>query len=175
MPLVDASLLHRELGQPESPWRHGAGADLCARAAGHPALRQRPTSCSCRGGGKNSIRSSNGPVAWRIFELSEPMCRDALAREGVVFLRIGGESSTRRSRVKQRNDAEFAHVAAWRYAGDGVAPVPLREPLDSSTRPCREELSLMRLILQIWRQKNEQATGRLCRYEGQRCHGGDVV
>ncbi len=61
------------------------------------------------------------------IELGELMCRDALHRE---------ESCGGHFRVEyqeegeaKRNDAEFAYVGAWEYAGAGKPPILNKEPL----------------------------------------------
>jgi succinate dehydrogenase / fumarate reductase flavoprotein subunit len=61
------------------------------------------------------------------LELGELMCRDALNRE---------ESCGGHFRVEyqdegeaKRNDEEFAYVAAWEYAGEGVPQILNKEPL----------------------------------------------
>ena len=71
------------------------------------------------------------------FELSELMCRDALARQESCGSHFRVEYATEQGEAK-RNDGEFAHVAAWRYAGEGAAPVPLREPLQFEYVPLAE-------------------------------------
>ena len=61
------------------------------------------------------------------IELGELMCRDALAREEScgghfrVEYQDAGEA--------QRNDDEYAYVAAWEFAGEGKAPILNKEPL----------------------------------------------
>ncbi|MDQ8157861.1 MAG: fumarate reductase/succinate dehydrogenase flavoprotein subunit [Gemmatimonadota bacterium] len=61
------------------------------------------------------------------IELGELMCRDALAREEScgghfrVEYQDAGEA--------QRNDDDFAYVAAWEFAGEGKAPILNKEPL----------------------------------------------
>ncbi len=61
------------------------------------------------------------------LELGELMCRDALDREEScgghfrVEYQDAGEA--------QRNDDDFAYVAAWEYAGENAAPILNKEPL----------------------------------------------
>jgi len=64
------------------------------------------------------------------FELAELMCRDALAREESCGCHFREEYQTAQGDA-QRDDARFAHVAAWEYAGPGrdQAPILHQEPL----------------------------------------------
>jgi succinate dehydrogenase / fumarate reductase flavoprotein subunit len=62
------------------------------------------------------------------FTIAELMCRDALAREESVGCHFRTEHQTRDGEA-QRNDREFAHVAAWFFSGEDSAPELVREPL----------------------------------------------
>ncbi len=62
------------------------------------------------------------------LELAELMCRDALHREESCGGHFRTEYQTEDGEAL-RNDADFAYVAAWRFAGDGEAPVLHKEPL----------------------------------------------
>jgi len=74
----------------------------------------------------NQALEKAGRVA-DFIELGDLMCRDALAREEScgghfrVEYQDAGEA--------QRNDDEFAYVAAWEFAGEGKAPILNKEPL----------------------------------------------
>ncbi|HKZ06354.1 MAG TPA: fumarate reductase/succinate dehydrogenase flavoprotein subunit [Methylomirabilota bacterium] len=62
------------------------------------------------------------------LELGELMCRDALAREESCGCHFRTEYQTEQGEA-QRDDAGFAHVAAWMPGEDGRGPVRLSEPL----------------------------------------------
>jgi len=62
------------------------------------------------------------------LELGELMCRDALAREESCGCHFREEHQYPDGECK-RDDANFAHVAAWEYAGEGKTPVRNIEPL----------------------------------------------
>jgi succinate dehydrogenase / fumarate reductase flavoprotein subunit len=62
------------------------------------------------------------------FEIAELMCRDALAREESAGCHFREEHQTPDGEC-QRDDAHFAHVAAWLCQGPARAPTRLREPL----------------------------------------------
>jgi succinate dehydrogenase / fumarate reductase, flavoprotein subunit len=62
------------------------------------------------------------------FELAELMCLDALTREESCGGHFREEYQTAEGEA-QRDDARFAHVAAWEYRGDGESPVRHEEAL----------------------------------------------
>jgi succinate dehydrogenase / fumarate reductase flavoprotein subunit len=62
------------------------------------------------------------------LEFAELMCLDALHREESCGGHFRVEHQTEDGEAK-RNDAEFAYVAAWEYAGEGKPPVLNKEPL----------------------------------------------
>ena len=62
------------------------------------------------------------------LELGELMCRDALAREESCGGHFREEHQYPDGECK-RDDVNFAHVAAWEYAGEGDVPVRNTEPL----------------------------------------------
>jgi succinate dehydrogenase / fumarate reductase flavoprotein subunit len=62
------------------------------------------------------------------LELGELMCRDALHREESCGGHFRTEHQTPDGEAL-RDDANFAYVAAWEYAGEGKAPVLNKEPL----------------------------------------------
>jgi succinate dehydrogenase / fumarate reductase flavoprotein subunit len=77
-------------------------------------------------GGINQSLEKAGRVA-DFLELGELICRDALTREescGCHFREEHEEAGE-----CKRNDAEFAHVAAWEFRGDREQPVRHIEPL----------------------------------------------
>jgi len=63
------------------------------------------------------------------MEFAELMCRDALEREESCGGHFRTEYQTPDGEAK-RDDARFAHVAAWEYTGDDTPPVRHTEPLD---------------------------------------------
>ncbi len=62
------------------------------------------------------------------LEFGELLARDALAREESCGGHFRVEYQTPDGEAK-RNDADFAHVAAWEYAGPGREPIRNVEPL----------------------------------------------
>jgi succinate dehydrogenase / fumarate reductase flavoprotein subunit len=62
------------------------------------------------------------------LELGELMCRDALTREESCGCHFREEYQYPDGECK-RDDANFAHVAAWEFAGEGRPPVRNVEPL----------------------------------------------
>jgi succinate dehydrogenase / fumarate reductase flavoprotein subunit len=62
------------------------------------------------------------------FELAELMCIDALHREESCGGHFREESQTPDGEAL-RDDARFAYVAAWQFAGEGKAPILHKEPL----------------------------------------------
>src|SRR5437773_8888411 len=66
------------------------------------------------------------------LEFAELMCHDALQREESCGCHFREEYQTPEGEAK-RDDARFGYVAAWEFAGVGVAPVLHREPLEFAT------------------------------------------
>jgi len=66
------------------------------------------------------------------LELGELLCRDALTREESCGCHFREEHQFPDGECK-RDDANFAHVAAWEFAGEGKAPVRNVEPLTYET------------------------------------------
>jgi succinate dehydrogenase / fumarate reductase flavoprotein subunit len=62
------------------------------------------------------------------LEFGELMCLDALHREESCGGHFRTEHQTPDGEA-ERNDDEFAYVAAWEYAGDGKPPILNKEPL----------------------------------------------
>jgi succinate dehydrogenase / fumarate reductase flavoprotein subunit len=79
----------------------------------------------------NQSLEAAGRVA-DFLELGELLCRDALAREESCGGHFREEHQYPDGECK-RDDANFAHVAAWEYAGEGRAPVRNAEPLNYET------------------------------------------
>jgi succinate dehydrogenase / fumarate reductase flavoprotein subunit len=71
------------------------------------------------------------------LELGELMCRDALAREESCGCHVRVEHQTPDGEAR-RDDARFAHVAAWLPATAGRCPECLIEPLHFETIPLGE-------------------------------------
>ncbi len=63
------------------------------------------------------------------FELGMLMCRDALVREESCGGHFRAEYQTDEGEAL-RDDENFAHVTAWEWSGDPMAPVEHREPLE---------------------------------------------
>jgi succinate dehydrogenase flavoprotein subunit len=82
-------------------------------------------------GGEQELNQSlekAGRVA-DFLELGELMCRDALERRESCGGHFREEYQTPEGEAL-RDDANFAHVAAWEYKGDDKAPVRHVEPLE---------------------------------------------
>jgi len=62
------------------------------------------------------------------LELGELLCTDALAREESCGCHLREEYQTAEGEC-QRNDQEFAYVAAWSYQGEDKPPALYKEPL----------------------------------------------
>jgi len=128
---VDA--FHRELGR--LMW------DKCGMSRAAPGLREaRERICALRdefwrdvyvgGTGEdfNQTLEHAGRVA-DFLEFAELMCHDALHREESCGCHFREEYRTPEGEAK-RDDARFGYVAAWEFAGVGVAPVLHQEPLE---------------------------------------------
>ncbi|MCL2012112.1 MAG: fumarate reductase/succinate dehydrogenase flavoprotein subunit [Cystobacterineae bacterium] len=63
------------------------------------------------------------------MEFSELLVRDALDRDESCGGHFREEHQTEEGEAK-RNDAEFLHVSAWEYQGEGQAPLRHKEPLN---------------------------------------------
>jgi len=75
----------------------------------------------------NQALEKAGRVA-DFLELGELMCIDALDRRESCGAHFREESQTPDGEAL-RDDANFAYVAAWEYAGDGNSPILNKEPL----------------------------------------------
>ncbi|HXV18710.1 MAG TPA: succinate dehydrogenase (quinone) flavoprotein subunit, partial [Candidatus Omnitrophota bacterium] len=80
------------------------------------------------GDGMNPSLERAGRVA-DFLEFAELMCADALHRKESCGGHFREEHQTPDGEAL-RNDGEFSYVAAWQYAGDGIAPVLHKEPLE---------------------------------------------
>jgi succinate dehydrogenase flavoprotein subunit len=95
-----------------------------------PALRAEFWANVCVPGSGASFNQSleqAGRVA-DFLELGELMCRDALTREESCGCHFREEHQYPDGECK-RDDANFAHVAAWEFAGEGRPPARNVEPL----------------------------------------------
>ena len=63
-----------------------------------------------------------------LLELGELMCRDALTRKESCGCHFREEYQTAEGEA-QRNDEDFAHVAAWQFTGDDSEPTRHQEEL----------------------------------------------
>jgi succinate dehydrogenase / fumarate reductase flavoprotein subunit len=84
-----------------------------------------------RQGTFNQVLERAGRVA-DFLELAELMCVDALHRNESCGSHFRTEHQTPDNEA-QRDDAQFAYVAAWEYAGAGVLPALHKEPLTFET------------------------------------------
>jgi succinate dehydrogenase / fumarate reductase flavoprotein subunit len=124
---------HRELGK--LLWEHCGMArnaeGLRSALARIPEIRAefwRDVKVLGTGDELNQSLEKAGRVA-DFMEFAELMCRDALEREESC----GGHFRTEYQSPDgeaTRDDARFAYVAAWEYAGEGKAPVLHKEPLE---------------------------------------------
>ena len=124
---------HRELGQVMWEYCGMARTEAGLRTALEriPALREEFWSnlnVLGAGGEINQSLEKAGRVA-DFIELGELMCRDALERCESAGGHFREEYQTPDGEA-QRDDANFCHVAAWEYAGEGQLPVRNVEPLE---------------------------------------------
>ncbi len=126
------SHFHKRLGH--ILWQHCGmarnRAGLEKALAEIPALRAEFWANVCvpgTGGSFNQSLEQAGRVA-DFLELGELMCRDALTREESCGCHFREEHQYPDGECK-RDDANFAHVAAWEYAGEGKEPIRNVEPL----------------------------------------------
>jgi succinate dehydrogenase / fumarate reductase flavoprotein subunit len=128
-----ADSFHKELGH--IMWekcgmaRNAAGLRQALEAI--PKLREefwRDIVIPGTGAELNQSLEKAGRVA-DFLEFAELVCTDALHREESCGGHFREEHQTADGEAK-RDDANFAYVAAWEYAGDGRAPVLNKEPLE---------------------------------------------
>ncbi len=99
-----------------------------------PALREefwRTVTVPGTGEELNQALEKAGRVA-DFLEFAELVCLDALHRTESCGGHFREESQTADGEAL-RDDAHFAYVAAWEYAGEGKAPVLHKEPLEFET------------------------------------------
>jgi succinate dehydrogenase / fumarate reductase flavoprotein subunit len=127
-----ATFFHRELGR--IMWEHCGMArsaeGLREALQKIPALREQFwKDLKIVGSGEelNQSLEHAGRVA-DFLELAELMCLDALERDESCGGHFRVEHQTEDGEAK-RDDARFAHVAAWEYKGDGARPERHVEPL----------------------------------------------
>jgi len=123
---------HRQLGR--LMWDHCGmarnDAGLKKALQEIPAIRQEFWSnVNVLGDGEslNPALERAGRVA-DFMEFAELMCRDALERRESCGGHFREEFQTPDGEA-QRDDAHFAHVSAWEYAGPNTAPILHKEPL----------------------------------------------
>jgi succinate dehydrogenase / fumarate reductase flavoprotein subunit len=123
---------HRELGQ--IIWENCGMArnaeGLSAALEKLPALRQEFHENVCIPGGPDELNQSlekAGRVA-DFLELGELMCKDALDRDESCGCHYRTEHTTEEGEA-QRNDEDYAYVAAWEYSGDVSKPKLHKEAL----------------------------------------------
>jgi succinate dehydrogenase / fumarate reductase flavoprotein subunit len=123
---------HRELGKIMWDYcgmsRNDAGLKLALKKI--PELREefwRDVNVPGSDAELNQALEKAGRVA-DFFELGELMCLDALHRTESCGGHFREESQTPDGEAL-RDDANFAYVAAWEYAGEGQSPILNREPL----------------------------------------------
>src|SRR5688572_7294462 len=127
-----AASFHRELGRIMWDYcgmaRNEAGLKTALQKI--PALREEfCTDVNVLGTGEelNQSLEKAGRVS-DFLELGELMCLDALERRESCGGHFREEHQTPEGEAL-RDDARFAHVAAWEYAGPGKAPIRNQEPL----------------------------------------------
>ena len=129
---VPVSHFHKQLGQ--ILWTNcgmARTAETLQRALKEiPALREEFWSSVTVPGAGDTLNQSlerAGRVA-DFLELGELLCLDALTREESCGSHFREEYQLPDGECK-RDDANFAHVAAWEYQGQGKAPLRNTEPL----------------------------------------------
>jgi succinate dehydrogenase / fumarate reductase flavoprotein subunit len=124
---------HRELGK--IVWDHcgmeRSAAGLEKALSEIPALRaefDKDLKVVGEGDTLNQSLEKAGRIA-DFFELAELMCRDALHREESCggHFRVEHQSAEGEA---QRNDDDFAYVAAWQWRGEGAEPALVKEDLE---------------------------------------------
>ncbi len=129
-----AGLVPQELGK--IMWRllrHGAHqAEPREGAVGDPRPARRvpqgPPRHRLRASRTNQTLEKAGRVD-DFFELAQVMCLDALTREESCGGHFRAEHQTEEGEA-ERDDENFAHVAAWEWTGDAANPTRHVEPLE---------------------------------------------
>ena len=96
------------------------------------------------------------------LELGELMCRDALAREESCGCHFREEHPTPDGEAL-RDDARFAHVAAW-LPGAAGRPRAARRAARLRDAAAERAVLPMKIELRIWRQDDPRAAGGFVRY-----------
>ena len=124
---------HRELGK--IVWDHcgmeRSAAGLEKALSEIPALRAEfdaDLKVVGEGDTLNQSLEKAGRVA-DFFELAELMCRDALDRQESCGGHFRVEHQTAEGEA-ERDDEDFAHVAAWQWRGEGAEPALVKEELE---------------------------------------------
>ena len=159
--------------------RHGAQrAGPGEGAPAIPALREEFwKNVNVPGCGRRAEQSLEhaGRVA-DFLEFAELLCLDALHRRNPAAA-ISARSIQTAGRRGQRDDENFAHVAAWEYQGRGPEPPSLhKEPLVYEEVHLSHAELQMNLTLKVWRQKNAaNQAGWFETYEASGRQPGHVV
>ena len=132
---------HRRLGH--LLWDHCGmsrnQAGLTAALQAIPVLREEfwaEVRVPGQGEALNQALEQAGRVA-DFLEFAELMVQDALHRQESCGCHLREESQTS-DHEAQRDDARFAHVAAWQYRGEGNGPALHKEPLTfAEITPCQ--------------------------------------
>ena len=132
---------HRELGKLmwDECGMSRSAAGLQKALARIPQLRKefwRDVNVLGAGEELNQALEKAGRVA-DFLEFAELVCQDALNREESCGGHFRVEHQTQDGEAK-RNDAQFAYVAAWQFAGDAQAPILHQEPLTFESVPLTE-------------------------------------
>jgi len=132
---------HRRLG--EIMWeycgmsRSKAGLEKALELI--PALREEfwAEVCVCGGSKELNVALEQAGRVADFMDFGELLVRDALTREESCGAHFREEHQTTDGEAA-RDDARFAHVAAWEWMGDGREPQRHQEPLDFESIPLAE-------------------------------------
>jgi len=104
-----------------------------------PALREEfwDEVCICGGPKELNVALEQAGRVADFMDFGELLVRDALTREESCGAHFREEHQTADGEAA-RDDARFAHVAAWEWTGDGREPLRHREPLDFESIPLAE-------------------------------------
>ncbi len=133
--------LHRRLGQ--IMWEHcGMSRDQAGLKRALeliPTLREEfwADLCVCAGRDELNVALEQAGRVADFMAFSELLVRDALARAESCGAHFRTEHQTRDGEAA-RDDAHFAHVAAWQWQGDDRPPLRHQEPLRFERVPLAE-------------------------------------